>query len=139
MSSGQTVAAVVSARVAAMAEGASRAPALSRYKTVASVLLLLGAIGIGSGWAMGRPSPVPRHAQQAENEPQSPFPKDQAATQKEQSGIAKAGGPRPNSQPVAQAQRNSTIQGTIVDDQGKPVAGAHPLGRWSCPVRVRIP
>ena len=126
VTSGQTIAAVVSAQVAAMMEGAPRVMALSRWKTVAGLLLLVGAIGIGSGLSMGRPPPSTAFAQ-AEHEPQSPSPKDQATIPSKQTGIPIAGGQLPGSQPEAQAGRGVTIEGTVVDDQGKPVADAQVL------------
>ncbi|HKI20782.1 MAG TPA: sigma factor-like helix-turn-helix DNA-binding protein, partial [Isosphaeraceae bacterium] len=121
VTSGQTIAAVVSTQVAALMEGAPGFMALSRWKTVASLLLLVGAIGVGSGLSMGRLSAIPQQS------PQSPSPKDQATIPSKQTGIPSAEGKLPGSQPQAQARRDVTIEGTVVDEQGKPVDDAQVL------------
>ena len=52
VTSGQTIAAVVSAQIAALMEGLLGVMALSRWKTVAGLLVLVGAIAFGSGLSM---------------------------------------------------------------------------------------
>jgi RNA polymerase sigma factor (sigma-70 family) len=66
ITAGQTLAAAVSARVAAWADGAAQGIALTRGKAVAGLLLCLGAIGIGLGAALGRtPALSPPQAEPA--------------------------------------------------------------------------
>jgi RNA polymerase sigma factor (sigma-70 family) len=124
VTSGRSIATAVSAEVAAMTEGASRILALSRWKTLAAMLLLVGAIGIGSGLALGRPSAVQRPLPQAEHPTQSSSAQDQATAESKQPAIRDVGGERPSSQPLAEAQHDVAIERAVVDDQGKPVAGA---------------
>ena len=88
--------------------------ALSRWKTVAGLLLLVGAIGLGSGLSMGRPSAVPQQSSQ------SFLPKNQATNPSD-------GGILAGSQRADQVRRGITIEGTVVDEQGKPIDGADVL------------
>jgi hypothetical protein len=101
-----------------------RVLALSRWRTVAGLLLLASAIGIGSSLAIGRPSSVQRPLAQAEHPAGSPSPRDQATVESKQAAIPASGGVRPSSPPLAEAQHDVAIERAVVDDQGKPVAGA---------------
>ncbi len=141
--SGNREAAEAAFRALVERHGPKRVLAVSRWQAVAGLLLLVSAIGIGSRLAVGRPSSVQPPSPQTKHPTQSSSPQDQATIESKQAAIPNGGGEHPSSQPLAEAQHDVTVEGTVVDDQGKPVAGARLLSmfrfrgqaswnRWRC-------
>jgi RNA polymerase sigma factor (sigma-70 family) len=81
--SGQTLAAVASAHVAAWAEGASCAMTFCRWKTTAGALLLSATFGSGLGLILAATSPPQSRPTEAKDAPQLPAQKDQTARLRE--------------------------------------------------------
>ena len=63
LATGHAIATVASARVAAWIGRLPRAVAQSYWKTAAELLLLIGALGTGLGWVMGRDQLSPQQPQ----------------------------------------------------------------------------
>jgi RNA polymerase sigma factor (sigma-70 family) len=108
------VAGVISAHVAALAEGGLKAMATTKAK-LALVLLLAGGLALAGAAALAHPA----------------GPADLPAP---------AADPQPAQQPADPAQVESVISGQVADADGKPVAGAHVavLARHKTGARARF-
>jgi RNA polymerase sigma factor (sigma-70 family) len=98
-------AAAVSARVAALAEGVSKAMPITKWKTLALCLVAAGLVAVGAGAALRASAPPPA------DEAAPPSPEGRA--EKPERGAA-----------IDDAGETVTFRGRVLDGDGKPLAGA---------------
>jgi RNA polymerase sigma factor (sigma-70 family) len=115
VSAGKALSSLVSVRVAALSQGSGTTLAMSKLKVVTGIVLALSLIGTSAGWLTHRAQaqkPAELAADDLKGKPSVPLPKEDQKY--------------PPSQEPTQSLADApiTIEGKVVDPDGKPVAGA---------------